>query len=82
MSHSEIVYIPGHDGPLAKRQPNDKTELLCKEIAEAAKRLGLYNGEVALDGPQILMFLKEIETAAEQGIAMHGADAFITDRSN
>lgn len=45
-------------------------DTLAREIAEAAQRLGGYNGEVPLTGPQVMLLLKDMEEQARNGIAL------------
>lgn len=37
--------------------------LICEAIAESAKRMGIYNGEAPLDGPQFVMLLADMTNA-------------------
>lgn len=57
--HDEILYTPGVD-QLRQREAHDHTEKLAQAIADAAKRAGIYNGEVPLTGPQLLMLLDDL----------------------
>ena len=58
-------------------------DLLARSIAEAAKDAGVYNGEVALDGPQLLMALEDMVIAAKAtpvpADILHHAKAFASN---
>lgn len=51
-------------------QLTEERNTFTREIAEAAQRLGIYNGEVPLTGSQVLLLLKDMEEQARNGIAL------------
>jgi hypothetical protein len=64
--HSEILYYPqGQEREGVKREDHDHTEILAKNIAIAVKKAGIYNDEVPLDGPQLLMMLENMNVIIE-----------------
>ena len=77
--HSPIVYFPDGSPTGANRPPHDKTEVLCREIAEAAKAAGIYNGEVPLDGPQVIGLLQDLQQeASNRGFFTKEVDEILT----
>lgn len=65
--HSELLYWPqGQGASTLERAEHDKTNLLINEIVDVAKDLGIYNDEVPLDGPQVLLLLGDIKEQAER----------------
>lgn len=57
--HDEILYTPGVNQH-RPREMHDHTEKLAQAIAQAAKKAGIYNNEVPLTGPQLLMLLDDM----------------------
>jgi hypothetical protein len=43
------------------RRMREERDIFAREISETSQRLGGYNGEVPLTGPQILLLLRDME---------------------
>ncbi len=57
MDYRDLLYFRG---PLTIEEVTHQRDVLAAAIAEAAHKLGIYNAEVGVSTPQLLMFLQDM----------------------